>query len=232
MRIYNLNRTPKAVIEASKAEAFQIQCNDSDGTKPAELLIMDEIGKDFFGDGIGASDVVGFLANNQSKPVNVKINSFGGSFYDGLVMYNAFLQHDADITATIQGIAFSAATLPAMGATRLVMSAQSDFGIHRAWTLAAGNQNELRATVEWLESVDQHLIDVYQAKSKQTQGQIDTWLDGTDDGTVFNASQAVEMGFADEVLERKVENTKANLATLANLHRQKIKSRIRLTQAH
>ena len=141
MKIFNLHKTPKAVIEASKADGFQIRCMATDDA--AELMIMDEIGKDPWGDGIGASDVVSFLGSNRGKPVNVRINSFGGSFYEGLVMYNAFLEHDAEITATIQGIAFSAATLPAMGASKLVMSAQADFGIHRAWTIAMGNQKQM-----------------------------------------------------------------------------------------
>lgn len=227
MKIFNLSQTPKAVIEASQAEGFSIRCMET--SESVELMIMDEIGKNPWGEGIGASDVVSFLGSNRGKPVNVRINSFGGSFYEGLVMHNAFLEHDAEITATIQGIAFSAATLPAMGASKLVMSAQADFGIHRAWTVAGGNQRQMMAVVEWLEKVDNHLAEIYQAKTGATSDQMNQWLDGTDDGTIFSSSEALAVGFADEVIEaKKPTNDKSKAAqALAAMHRQKIKSRIR-----
>lgn len=227
MNRFDIKATPQTVVEASQAEGFSIRCMDA-GDGPAELMIMDDIGKDPWGDGIAASDVVSFLSSNKGKPVNVKINSFGGSAYEGLVMYNAFLEHDAEITATIQGIAFSAATMPAMGADKLIMSAQSDFGIHRAWTVAGGNQNQLKGVLEWLASVDNHLLDVYEDKTGASREQIENWMDGTDDGTVFNATEALENGFADEVLpsKSKRQSSKA-VSTIANRRRQKIKSRIR-----
>jgi ATP-dependent Clp protease protease subunit len=228
MKRFNIKSTPKTVVDAESAgTGFAIQCRDADGDTPAELLIMDVIGEDAFGDGVSARDVVGFLGNNQG-PINVKIDSFGGSFYDGLVMYNAFLQHDGPITANIQGIAYSAATLPAMGASKMVMSAQSDFGVHRAWTMAIGNQKQMSATVEWLQNVDNHLAEIYQEKTGARLDQVTEWLDGIDDGTVFSASEAIEVGFADAIVgQRKQPDANNRLKSLASLHRQKIKSRIK-----
>lgn len=228
MKRFDIKTTPRAVVDAATAEsAFSIQCRESE--QGAELIIMDHIGEDGWGDGLAARDVVSFLKNNTG-PISVLIDSTGGSFYDGLVMYNAFLDHDGEITAKIQGLAFSAATLPAMGASKLVMASQSDFGIHRAWTVAAGNQNQLSGVIEWLAKVDDHLANIYQEKSGSDIEQINDWLDGTDDGTLFNAEEALAAGFADSIEGQRKQPQSAGKKTyqsLVNMHRQKIKSKVK-----
>lgn len=220
---FNLQIAPPHIANANEGSNFRI------AAKGAELLIMDDIGQDIFGEGISAKDVQSWLTDNRGQEISVKINSLGGSFYDGLAMYNAFLAHDAPIHATVQGVAYSAATLPAMGATTLAMAKRSDFGIHRAWTIAAGNQNQLRGTLEWLEKVDDHLVSVYQDKTGASPETIIDWMAGTDDGTVFSAEGAIEAGFADSIIGEPAEpiNVSKGLEAAAQIRRQKLKAMLR-----
>ncbi len=196
--MFNLSKTPKHICaSADKNPTMRIVAME-EGETP-ELIIMDSIGKDFWGDGIAASEVVSFLSKHKDSNVKARFNSFGGDAYEGLVMHNSFAQH-GNVTAVIEGIAFSAAAIAAAGANKVVMQKQSNFGIHRAWTVAMGNVNGLKASVEWLESVDEHQINIFGNRTGEDRETVIGWLEGTDDGTVFDAEESKTLGFADEIL--------------------------------
>lgn len=181
---------------------FRVFVNkDSDG--PIELLIMDDIGENWYGEGISAKSVVGFVNEHRGQDFNVRINSPGGLVYDGLVIYNALANHDGNVTVTIEGLAFSAASFIAMAGDTIRMHEASDIGIHRALAGVAGNAKAIRGVAEWLDNIDEHLLDIYSSRTNADRSQIEAWLDGTDDGTLFSAKDAVEHGFADELIPVK-----------------------------
>ena len=196
--MFNLSRTPNIIAKASES-AKRLTAVASPQADGPELMIMDYIGQDSFGDGMAATTVKDFLATHRADPVTVRWNSFGGDAYEGLVMHNAFAEH-GNVTSIIDGIAFSAAAIAASGSKIIKMQAQSDFGIHRAATSVYGNLNQLRGVIEWLEAVDEHQINAYIAKTGASRDTIIGWLEGTDDGTLFSADEALAAGFADEII--------------------------------
>jgi ATP-dependent protease ClpP protease subunit len=198
---------PETIRAAVADSDFKLQGTElEDGS--VELLVMDEIGENWFGEGITAKDVIGFLNDHSGKPVNVRINSFGGSAYDGIVIHNALSNHNAEVTTTIEGIAFSAASHIFLSGSKRRMHEASDFGIHRASVGAVGNLNVFLAMAEWLKTLDQHQIDVYMAATGKSEQQVTEWLEGTDGmmGTIFPAAQAVEHGFATEMISLRKKN--------------------------
>lgn len=214
MPALNLN-APKNVQDAFSSSTFKVYCKDSTGPdEPAWLLIMDEIGKSFYGEGVAATDVVGFLAENRGRPVHVRINSPGGLVYDGLTIYNSLLAHDAEVTVTIEGLAYSAASFIAMAADKIRMFEASDIGIHYAWGGGIGNKAVLRDAADWLEGIDEHLLDIFERRTGRKRDEIDGWMAGNVDGTLFSAKQAVEYGFADELVQPK--DNKSNRTHKAN----------------
>lgn len=206
-RVFNLSGTPKAVSEMSGKLPIRCQAADDDG--PAELLIMEDIGEDWWGDGIAATDVVAFVNENKGRPIHVRINSPGGYVYDGLVIYNALAGHDAEVTATNEGLAFSMASVIAMAADTVRMYKASDFGIHRAWGVAVGNESEMDTAKQWLRTIDNHLVEIYHDKSGADPEQIRQWMIGESDGTLFSAAEAVEAGFGDELIDPKADQLEA-----------------------
>lgn len=206
-------KVPDRLKAAFSDSDFTIYAKKS--SDDVELLIMEDIGKDAWtGEGLSAKDVSVFLADNQDSPVHVRINSSGGLVYDGMQIYNGLANHRAGVTVTIEGLAFSAASMIAMAGKRIRMHEASDIGIHRAWGAAIGNAKAMRGVAEWLDTIDTHLIDIYESRSGQSRASITKWIDGTDDGTLFPAKKAVELGFADEVIEvsRKGEKPEARIA--------------------
>ncbi len=217
-----LNLTlPKNTQEFYSSQSFKVYCKDAESdSEPAELLIMDQIGEDFFGDGVSPQNVIGFLNNNKGRPVNVRINSPGGLVYDGLVMYNNLLAHDGEVTATIEGLAYSAASFLAMAADKIRMYEASDIGIHYAWGGGIGNKEVLRDAANWLESIDDHLLNIFESRTGQDRNQLAEWMGGDVDGTLFSARDAVEYGFADEVIgtpkKKKGAQRQQNLSRIQN----------------
>lgn len=207
MRPLNLSGAPRAIVDAA-SESLQIRCVDAKDAEPAELLIMENIGEDWYGDGVSATSVVDFVANQKDSPIHVRINSPGGFVYDGLVMYNALASHVPDVTVTVEGLAYSMASVIALAGDTVRMFKASDYGIHRAWGGAVGNQNEMRAAAEWLAKIDDHLAEIYAEKTGKPAAQIIAWMEGTSDGTLFSATEALEAGFADEVIDPKGDQDK------------------------
>ena len=197
MKKFNLSGAPIA----AKSDKPGMLCMANDGDKP-ELLIMDDIGENWWGEGATAVDCRGFLNKHSGQPVIARINSFGGDAYEGMAIHNAILDH-GQVEGIVEGICFSAATIVAMACKTLAMKKASDIGIHRAWMIAAGNSNGLKGAIEWLENVDEHQIEMFMEKTGESRNQIVEWMDGTDDGTVWTAAKAFELGFCDEVIQKE-----------------------------
>jgi ATP-dependent protease ClpP protease subunit len=78
----------------------------------AEILIYEDIGEGFFTSGVTAQ---GFLkelrALGDVGQLDIRINSNGGSVFDGVAIYNALRQHPANKTVHVDGIAASIASI-------------------------------------------------------------------------------------------------------------------------
>jgi ATP-dependent Clp protease protease subunit len=86
--------------------------------KGAEIVIYDEIGAF----GIPAKVFLDELrALGPVAELTLRINSLGGSVFDGVAIYNALKRHDARVTVWIDGIAASIASMIAMAGDEVVM---------------------------------------------------------------------------------------------------------------
>lgn len=209
MRAFNLQGAPRAITDAA-SDSLPIRCVAAKNDDAAELLIMENIGEDWYGDGVSATHVVDFVKSQKDSPIHVRINSQGGFVYDGLVMYNALASHVPDVTVTIEGLAYSMASVIALAGDTVKMFRASDYGIHQAWGGVVGNQDEVLAAHQWLVKIDEHLVEIYQEKTGKTADEIVAWMKGTSDGTLFSATDALEAGFADEVIDPKGEQAKGS----------------------
>ncbi len=200
-QLFNLETVPAAAKESTDS-SMRFFAND-DGDGPFEILLMEEIGEDGWGGGMAATDLVNRLSNNKHRDINLRINSPGGLVYDGLVMYNALASHPQTVNVTIEGLAYSAASFVAMAGDVVTMYEASDIGIHNAWGGAIGNARAMQSVADWLTTIDEHLYDIYSAKSGQTRDWVKEMMRGVDDGTVFSAKEALEFGLVDAVIPLK-----------------------------
>jgi len=162
--------------------------------QPTEVLIYDEIG----GWGITAAQFVRDLKTLGEKPINIRINSPGGSVFDGLAIYH-YLANRPNVTVTVDGIAASIASIIAMAGTKRVMPESAYLMIHNPWTGAVGDANDLRDQADLLDKLAETLAGIYSKVTKKGKDVIrsmmdaETWIDGAtalSDGFVTDLTNA------------------------------------------
>lgn len=161
----------------------------------AEVAIYDEIGAY----GVSAK---GFLAElgalPDGTPVDLRLNSPGGSVFDAVAIYNALKRHAGTVTVWIDGIAASAASYVAMAGDEIVMPENAFLMIHDPSGLAMGTAGDMRAMAEALDKIAGSLIRGYAAKSGKPDDEIAALMAAE---TWFDAGDAVAAGFADRLVE-------------------------------
>lgn len=161
----------------------------------AEVAIYDEIGAY----GVSAK---GFLAElgalPEGTPVDLRLNSPGGSVFDAVAIHNAIQRHAGIVTVWIDGIAASAASYVAMAGDEIVMPENAFLMIHDPAGLVMGTAEDMRAMAEALDKVKGSLVSGYAAKSGRTPEEVSALMAAE---TWFDASDAVAQGFADRLIE-------------------------------
>lgn len=165
-----------------------------------EILLYDQIGADFFGEGTSAKDFANDLkAQAPVSQINLRINSPGGNVFDGLAIYNTLLNHGAKITATVDGIAASIASVIAMAASELSMAETSILMIHNPHTVAMGDSAAMRKLAETMDTVKASMVNAYQRHTKLSAEEIGALMD---DETWMSAEEAQSKGFANSIIKQ------------------------------
>ena len=138
--------------------------------------------------------------NAGSGPVTVWLNSPGGDVVAAARIYNMLLDYPGTVTVNIDGIAASAASVIAMAASHVAMSPVSMLMIHNPATLAMGDKTELSRALDMLESVKDSIINAYQLKTGLSRAKLSKLMDAE---TWMDATAAIDLGFADELLTGK-----------------------------
>ena len=142
----------------------------------------------------------------MSGDVELRINSPGGDVFAARAMAQAMREHPGKITAYVDGVAASAASLLAVSAGETVMAPGSMMMIHEAWTIALGNKGDFLATAALLEKIDASIVETYQAKAG---GDPAEWAALMAAETWYTAAEAVKVGLADRVAEDKPASAQA-----------------------
>lgn len=170
-----------------------------------ELMLYDEIG--FWG--VTAKQFNEALAGVTSSKILLRINSPGGDVFDGYAMYNALKAHKATVAVVVEGLAASAASYVALAGDTVSMGDPAMMMIHRAWTVAFGNCQDMTATAGVLGKVDGQIADIYAGKTGKSAADMLALMDAE---TWLTAAEAGELGLVDEVLGAEDDEAKAKAA--------------------
>lgn len=133
------------------------------------------------------------------EPIQVSINSFGGSVITALSIYTLIKEHAGPVEIRVNGAAISAATIITSAPNaRVIVPKGAVMMIHRISSEAAGTTDDLQKTIDRMEILEKNVVDIYMEKTGKTEKEIrkameaETWL---------SASAAVEFGLADALDE-------------------------------
>ena len=183
-------------------------------TPEAEILIYDEIGKNFWGEGTSAEQLVRDLAEIDADTINVRINSSGGSVFEGLAIHNALERHPAKVVTHVDGLAASIASVVALAGDEVRIAENAFVMIHDPWGGQVGNSRDMRSMADTLDKVGGSLVGVYAKKTGASEDQIAAWMA---DETWFNAADASSIGLVDTVTEAKKVKASGDLSRFTNV---------------
>ena len=103
------------------------------------------------------------------------------------------------LTVRIDGIAASAASVIAMAGTKVIMSPVSMMMIHNPMTIAFGDSANMQKAIAMLDEVKESIINAYEIKTGLSRAKLSRLMDAE---TWMDANSAIEMGFADEIMQR------------------------------
>jgi len=149
-------------------------------------------------------------ANGAS--IDFTISSSGGSVTEGMGMADLISTYSNETTATGIGLVASIATVVLLAADKVKMTENSFLMIHRPWSYTMGNADELEATADLLDKMEEKLLDIYLSAVYKRKGEdkdlrkkikkmmaAETWM---------TAEEAKDFGFIDEIVktgEKKID---------------------------
>ena len=175
----------------------------NDEEKSAELILYGSIGSDEYWDDISDKAFKQDIENlGDVENITLHINSPGGSVFSAVAIANTLKNHKAKITANIDGLAASAATIITSACDTVRMPKNALFMVHNPITFAYGNNQDMQKTLEMLNKVKNSIIETYLNKAKTDK---ETLSELMDNETWMSAEEAKEYGFIDEILDENVE---------------------------
>ena len=176
--------------------------NQADGG--AELLLYGDIASEqsWWGDEVTpkqfAEDLAGLGAVGN---ITVRINSGGGDVFAAQTIGNLLEQHTATVTARIDGVCASAATIVACHCNKAIAANDSTYMVHPVRMYCGyANEAELQKYLEALATIKENIISLYAKKTGHTKDEVTAWMDAE---SWWTGPQAKENGFVDELTDEE-----------------------------
>ena len=209
---------PMIRLLASNRKKGHFRAETKTGTDEATIYLYDmivdsDVEAEWWG-GVSPKAFIEALNSIDAKTIHLRVNSPGGSVFAARAIEQSIREHKSEIVAHVDGLAASAASFLIMAADRVEMAPGSFLMIHKAWTLAFGNDEDLIKTAGLLTQIDASLVKTYAKRSGQPEDDIaamlkaETWLD---------SEKSVELGFANLVaIEQPAKASAWDLSAFEN----------------
>lgn len=187
------------ILSSTPAKPLTVLQSKSDKTK-AEILVYGTIGQDWWGEGISLKSFQKTLSELDKgiTEITVRINSPGGDVFDGVGIYNLLKEHKAKIITRVDGYAASIASIIMLAGEERIMGSGTMYMIHKPWTWAQGNSDDLDHKVNLLLKIEDQMVSIYKKHTTLSREQIseklraETWMTDT---------EALDYGFATSIDE-------------------------------
>jgi len=136
--------------------------------------------------------------NAGEGDIVIWLNSPGGDCIAASQIYTMLMDYKGKVTIKIDGIAASAASVIAMAGTTVFMAPTALMMVHNPLTVAIGDSEEMQKAISMLSEVKESIINAYEIKTGLSRTKLSHLMDAE---TWLNANKAIELGFADDILE-------------------------------
>ncbi len=148
--------------------------------------------------GYSLADLENDLRLADGQDVHVKIQSGGGSVFEGLAIYNTLKNYEGNVTTEIVGISASIASIIFLAGSKRIVNEVGFLMIHEAWTMTAGNANDLREDADLLDQINAQILDIYEKVTGFNREELKAKMSKD---TYMGPKELLELGFVTEVSE-------------------------------
>lgn len=147
-------------------------------------------------------------AHPDVSQINIYINSYGGSVFEGNAIYNQLRRHPAHKTVYIDAFACSIASVIAMAGDEIIMPRNALMMIHNMSMSVFGSAAELRKAADDLDIINTAGRAAYlsRAGEKLTEARLVEMMDAE---TWLTAQECMDLGFADRFAEKDADMSQA-----------------------
>jgi ATP-dependent protease ClpP protease subunit len=172
---------------------FRVE-NSAEDSDSTDIYVYDSIGGWF---GMYADEFIEAIGQVSTSKINLRLNSPGGSVFEGIAIANAIRNHPATVTVYVDSLAASIASVIALAGDRVVMMPQSQFMVHNASGACYGDATEMTKMADLLDKQSRNIAEAY---AQHTGRPLAEWQQYMADETWFTAEEAVAVGLADEAM--------------------------------
>lgn len=196
--------------EVRAGEPVPAEDPGADPVESTDVFVFDEIGGSF---GVDAKTFAEDLNAITTPRIHLRINSPGGSVTEAIAIRSALLHHPAWITASVDGMAASAASVIALGADEIETMPGAQWMLHDASATDDGNAAEKAKMATWLNRQSDNIAAMYAERMGITTEEARQLM--LDETWAF-ADEAVQMGLADRVGGRNPAKMPQDMAERMN----------------
>lgn len=193
-----MNPLLKLLASNRRKGTFRAEKSESDTIYLYDMIVDSDVEAEWWG-GVSSQSFIKTLNSMDAPVIHLRVNSPGGSVFAARAMEQALREHKSQIIAHVDGLAASAASFLIMGADEIEAAPGSFIMIHKAWTFAFGNSDDMLKTAGLLEQIDGSLVKTYADHTGQSTEDVEAWMSAE---TWFEADKAVELGFANRIAEK------------------------------
>jgi ATP-dependent protease ClpP protease subunit len=157
------------------------------------------VGGDWWGDGGITKETFSKMLKDvpaSAKRVDMRMSSPGGDVFDGRAIANMMQDSRLAFDINIIAEASSIASIIAMAGDTIHMGDGAVMLVHRCYTIAIGNSQEMKKLAQDLELIDQTMVQTYKKKTGMNEKDL---LNLMDENRYMNAEEAKNLGFVDTI---------------------------------
>ncbi len=158
----------------------------------------------------------------KGKKVNLMINTLGGLISEGVTMYNMILAR-GNVNTTVIGYAASIGAVIFQAGNKRTMMPGTMCLIHDPMSGAQGTASEVAAVAATLKVLKSNIVDLLASRTGQGKKAIAEMMTAT---TAMGPSEALKLGFCDEVIDGSPAWNDINPSRLLNFSQQLASTRM------
>lgn len=167
--------------------------------KEATMLLYDSIGGNGINGALFASELNWLANSGQFDRINVRINSPGGSVFEGMSIFASIVNSPIPVYTYIDYLAASMGGVIALAGKKCYMASNGLLMVHPPFNPDGEDSAKER---EVISKIKESLVSVFTSKTGKSDSVINSMMDAE---TWMNAKEAKEYGFIDGVFDSLVK---------------------------